>query len=134
MKLGEQQELFMRQLPRLIDSAHELGYEIRGGSLFRDPRLHGQHGFPSIMAWLEQNYPDVAAAAESAGYRDYGSRTSRHKAKCAIDLNLRERDGGMVTTTDGHAVLGAWWENQHPMCRWGGRYNDGNHYEILEWR
>ena len=25
------QELFMRLLPRLIDKAHELGFEIRGG-------------------------------------------------------------------------------------------------------
>lgn len=31
----------MRLLPRLIDKAHELGFEIRGGDLFRDPRLHG---------------------------------------------------------------------------------------------
>lgn len=44
MKLGEKQELFMRLLPRLIDKAHELGFEIRGGDLFRDPRVHGQMG------------------------------------------------------------------------------------------
>lgn len=42
MKLGEKQELFMCLLPRLIDKAHELGFEIRGGDLFRDPRVHGQ--------------------------------------------------------------------------------------------
>jgi len=134
MKLGERQELFMRLLPRLIDKAHEMGFFIRGGSLFRDPRLHGAHGYPTIMAWLEQNYPDVADAAEAAGYRDYGSRVSLHKDKCAIDLNLRHAGGNMVTTTDEHAPLGAWWEAQHPYCRWGGRYNDGNHYELLQWR
>lgn len=30
MTLGDKQELFMRLLPRLIDKAHELGFEIRG--------------------------------------------------------------------------------------------------------
>lgn len=41
MRLGAKQELFMRLLPALICKAHELGFEIRGGDLFRDPRVHG---------------------------------------------------------------------------------------------
>ena len=124
----------MRLLPRLIDKAHELGFEIRGGSLLRDERLHGKKGFPDIMTWLETNHPEVAAEAETAGYKAYGSRVSLHKDKCAIDLNLRFADGDMVYRTDDHAQLGQWWEEQHAMCRWGGRFNDGNHYELLEWR
>ena len=125
----------MRLVPRLIDKALELGFEIRGGSLFRDPRLHGRIGHPDIMTWLEANAPDIHAAAEEAGYRGYGSRNSEHKNKCAIDLNLRRPPSeNMEWSTDSHAELGSWWEAQHPMCRWGGRYNDGNHYEFLEWR
>lgn len=112
MTLGERQEAFMRLVPRLIDKAHELGFEVRGGDLFRDPRAFGELG---------EEGP-------------YGSDTSEHKNKCAIDLNLRKPGHGMVTKTEGHAELGAWWEQQHPFCRWGGRYNDGNHYEFLEWR
>ena len=130
MGLGADQELFMRLLPRLIDYAHELGFEIRGGSLFRDPRLHGSLGFPDIMTWLEQNFPAAHAAAEVAGYRGYGSRNSNHKNKCAVDLNLRRQGGAMVWSTDEHAELGLWWEEQNPKCRWGGRFNDGNHYEL----
>ncbi len=108
MRLGEKQELFMRLLPRLIDKAHELGFKIRGGDLFRDPRVHGKVG-------------------EKVGY---GKRRSRHKSKCAIDLNLF-LDGKFVTTTEGHRELGEWWEEQHELCRWGGHYDDGNHYEII---
>lgn len=113
MTLGEKQELFMRLLPRLIDKAHELGFQIRGGDLFRDPRAHGEYG-------------------EALG--PYGKPNSNHKLKCAIDLNLRHPEHGMVWSTEGHRELGIWWEEQHPLCRWGGRYNDGNHYELVEWR
>jgi hypothetical protein len=109
MKLGERQELFMRLLPRLIDKAHELGFEIRGGDLFRDPRVHGQFG------------EKIA----------YGHSKSNHKLKCAIDLNLF-KDGQYLATTDDHEELGTWWDELHDQTRWGGHFNDGNHYEVLQ--
>ena len=96
MKLGEKQELFMRLLPRLIDKAHELGFEIRGGDLFRDPRAHGQMNVK----------------------QGYGAPNSCHKLKLAIDLNLF-KDGAFIQTTEGHRELGEWWEQQHELCRWG---------------
>lgn len=113
MNLGEKQELFMRLLPRLIDKAHELGFEIRGGDLYRDPRLHGVVG-------------------EKKGY---GHSKSCHKIKLAIDLNLFkdvDNDGDMdfLEKTEFHRPLGEWWEKQHPLARWGGRFNDGNHYSL----
>ena len=107
MRLGEKQELFMRLLPRLIDKAHELGFELRGGDLFRDPRVHGPIGVKM----------------------GYGHPKSGHKNKLAIDLNLF-KDGKFLSTTEDHRVLGEWWEQQHELCRWGGRFNDGNHYSL----
>lgn len=107
MKLGKKQELFMRLLPRLIDKAHELGFEIRGGDLFRDPRTNGENGVK----------------------KGYGASNSRHKLKIAIDLNLF-KDGVFMQKTSDHEELGQWWEAQHELCRWGGRFNDGNHYEL----
>ena len=109
MKLGKKQELFMRLLPRLIDKAHELGFEIRGGDLFRDPRAHEKMGVKG----------------------PYGSTNSKHKLKCAIDLNIF-KDGKFIRTTKGHKELGEWWEEQHLLCQWGGNFGkkDGNHYEI----
>lgn len=97
----------MRLLPRLIDKAHEMGFEIRGGDLFRDPRVHGQMGEK----------------------KSYSSANSNHKLKCAIDLNLF-KDGKFLQATADHKELGEWWEQQHELCRWGGRFNDGNHYEL----
>jgi hypothetical protein len=107
MTLGKKQELFMRLLPRLIDKAHSLGYEIRGGDLFRDPRVHGDIGVKD----------------------GYGSRNSCHKLKLAIDLNLF-KEGVFCATTESHKELGEWWKKQNDLCRWGGDFNDGNHYSL----
>lgn len=108
LTLGQKQELFMRLLPRLIDYAHGLGFELRGGDLFRDPRVHGQIG-------------------ERKGY---GHAKSGHKLKLAIDLNLFWQ-GQYLSDSESHRPLGEWWEKQHPLCRWGGRFSDGNHYSLF---
>ena len=109
MSLGQKQELFMRLLPLLLIKALQLGYDMRGGDLFRDPRVHG-------------------AAGESLGY---GHRNSCHKLKLAIDLNLF-LGGIFLQETEDHRELGEWWEQQHELCRWGGRFKrpDGNHYSL----
>lgn len=106
---GEAQRLFMRLLPRLIDYIHEQGYECTGGDLFRDPRVFGEVG-------------------ERLGY---GHPKSVHKLKMAIDINLF-KDGAYLSKTEDHEPIGTWWEKQHELCRWGGRFEDGNHYS-LEW-
>lgn len=97
----------MRLLPRLLDHVHSLGFEIRGGDLFRDPRVFG-------------------AVGERKGY---GHPKSAHKLKLAIDLNLFWK-GQFLTDSESHRPIGEWWEAQHPLCRWGGRFSDGNHYSI----
>ena len=107
MKLGDKQKLFARLLPRLIDKAYELGYEVTLGDAFRDPRSHGKLG-------------DRIA---------YGARFSCHKMRLAIDLNLF-KDGEYLTSSDDHRILGEWWEQQHEFCCAGFRFNDGNHYSM----
>lgn len=54
---------------------------------------------------------------------------SLHPDRLAIDLNLF-KDGQYLTSTEAHRELGEWWEQLHPLCRWGGRFNDGNHYSL----
>ena len=108
-QLGKRQELFMWLLPRLIDEIHNRGYEVRGGDLFRDPRVHG-------------------AVGEKKGY---GYSKSRHKSKCAIDLNLF-KDGVYLTKTEDHKPFGDFWKSLDPLCEWGGDFGnkDGNHYQV----
>lgn len=104
MSLRAKQSDFARALPRLLDQAHTMGYEVTLGDAYRDPRVFGQLG-------------------ERKGY---GARWSAHKQRLAIDLNLF-RDGKYLSGTKDHRPLGEWWESQGGI--WGGRFNDGNHYQ-----
>lgn len=54
---------------------------------------------------------------------------SNHYIRLAIDLNLF-KDGKYQTDTEAHRPLGEYWESLHPLCRWGGRFRDGNHYSL----
>lgn len=102
MRLGKKQELFCRLLPRLFDYAHSLGYDLRMG--------RGR----------------VSKAANEA---DGGHERSTHLYGLAMDLNLF-RDGVFLTETSDHELLGVFWESLHPLCRWGGWWDDGNHYSL----
>ena len=103
--LRDKQVEFARMVPRLIDKAFELGYEVTLGDAYRDPRVFGVMG-------------------ESKGY---GNAKSCHKSRLAIDLNLF-LDGALLTTTAGHLPLGVFWESIGGS--WGGRFNDANHYSL----
>ena len=127
MRLGEKQELFMRLLPRLIDKAHELGFEIRGGELQRSEeaaRWNAEH-----CRVCKRTKPRHAPNGHQ--FRAIGIVESLHRKKLAIDLNLF-RGELFLTQTDDHRELGEFWESLHPLCRWGGRFSnpDGCHYAI----
>jgi hypothetical protein len=113
MSLSATQIEFTRLVPRLIDKAFELGYAATLGDAYRDPRVHGALGVKL----------------------GYGHAKSGHKQRLAIDLNLfKDLDGDgdldFAERTEAHQALGEWWEKQHPLARWGGRFQDGNHYSF----
>lgn len=103
--LGQKQQRFTRMVARLLDKAHDLGFEVTLGDAYRDPRVHGAMGVK----------------------QGYGHPRSSHKQRLAIDLNLF-RDGAFLQSSDDHRPLGEWWESQGGA--WGGRFNDGNHYSL----
>lgn len=107
MTLGQKQRLFTKMVARLIDKAYEMGYELTFADAYRDPKLHGVIGVKL----------------------GYGHARSCHKVRLAVDFNLF-KDGAFLQTTEDHKALGEWWEKQHELCRWGGRFNDGNHYSF----
>lgn len=57
---------------------------------------------------------------------------SNHYIRLAIDINLFTKEGTYLTDTEFHKPFGEYWESLHSLCRWGGRFKDGNHYS-LEW-
>jgi hypothetical protein len=107
VKLGKKQELFSYHAALLVLKAVEMGYGVRSGDAFRDPRVHGEIG-------------------EKVGY---GHKNSAHKLKLARDLYLT-RHGVYLQNTEDYRELGEWWEKQHPLARWGGRFADGNHFSF----
>jgi hypothetical protein len=104
LTLGEQQRLFGRLLGPLLIRIYLEGYEVSVDWAYRPP--------------------EVAAYYASIGV---GIRSSLHTIKLAIDLNLF-KDGVWLRDTEAHRPFGEWWERQHSLCRWGGRWGDGNHY------
>lgn len=106
MTLREQQSLFVKLVGQLIAHAYESGYELTFGEAWRTP---------------EQAKINAASGK--------GISTSLHIDRLAVDLNLF-RNGEFLATTEAHRQLGEWWEKQHPLARWGGRFKDGNHYSL----
>ena len=101
MKLGVAQKLFAHLFVRLIDKAHEMGFQVVIGDVHRSIEEATRLGFPN----------------------------SNHTRCLAGDINLF-KDGVYLTKTEDHRELGEWWEQQHELCRWGGRFGDGNHYSL----
>ena len=106
MTLREKQSLFASLVAPLIQHAIASGYEVTLGEALRSP--------------------EEALRLSKLGT---GIALSLHRLKLAIDLNLF-KDGVYLTSTAAHRPLGEWWEAQHPLCRWGGRFKDGNHYSL----
>ena len=102
MTLGEKQRLFALFVGKLIFQAYGMGYEVTLGDAHRSVEEATRLGKPNSL----------------------------HTKRLAIDLNLF-RDGVYLTATDDHAPLGTWWEQQHALASWGGRFGDGNHYSFM---
>jgi hypothetical protein len=106
MRLGSKQELFSQLLPRLLDEAHRLGYQVRLKELLRTPEM-----------------------AEIYAEQGKGIANSLHCKGLALDFILF-RDGQPLWASLDYEELGEFWEGVHPLCRWGGRFNDGCHFSL----
>jgi D-alanyl-D-alanine carboxypeptidase-like protein len=105
-ELGEKQRLFAKLVGDLLQHIYLEGYEC-------------------TLDWVYRP-PEVAQYYASLGI---GIRNSLHILKLAIDLNLFRNDV-WLRSSDEHRPIGEWWEKQHILCRWGGRWGDGNHYSL----
>ena len=101
MTLREKQSLFVVLVAKLILHAQEQGYELTFGEAWRSPHEAARQGFEKSL----------------------------HCSRLAIDLNLFI-DGVYQPGTEAYRELGGWWEEQHELCRWGGRFRDGNHFSL----
>jgi len=106
MNLRQQQNMFVMLVGKLIEFAYQAGYELSFGEAYRTPQQ----------------------ASWNAAHK-VGISRSLHTERLAIDFNLFKGDKYLGETND-HLPLGEFWEKLHPLCRWGGRFGDGNHYSM----
>lgn len=106
MTLRAKQSLFARLVAALIARAYTLGYEVTLGEAWRTP--------------------EQAALNAKKGI---GIKNSVHIVRLAIDLNLF-KNGSWLKASEQYQPLGEWWEQQNELCRWGGRFGDGNHFSF----
>jgi hypothetical protein len=107
MRLSQKQRLFSKLISELIIWAYENDMEVTLGDAYRSPRVFGMLGT----------------------FKGYGHRSSSHKIRLALDLNLFLDDDYTGVTKD-YTALGEKWESMHVLCRWGGHFNDGNHFSF----
>lgn len=109
MSLGNKQREFTLCISKLIAFAYEKGYELTLGDAYRDPRVHGEYGEK----------------------KSYSAARSVHKQRLAFDFNLFV-DGQYITSGDhpAYIALGTHWESLHESARWGGRFQDANHFSF----
>ena len=105
MKLSDKQALFTDLISRLTLAVNGCdGWRIRDGDCYRDERC------------------------------DYGHPRSLHRKRLARDLVVDKRDAAgrwrWQTRTEAYEWIGEQWERMNPLCRWGGRFGDGNHFSI----
>jgi len=102
---SDKQWIFLKNVSALIHWVERRGYKLTGGDLYRDSRC------------------------------EYGSKSSLHRQRLAIDLNLFVNGEYQIQVTEEYLEVAKQWESM-PHCRSGVRFDDINHYEYsdAEWQ
>lgn len=131
--LRQKRNRFARLLAKLIIHMNNAGYEV---AIDEVKRTREQAALNTLSIETRKRVAKILADAGYHGLADaIGSSTSRgvlrstHIHGLAADLQIY-RNGVWLNKTEDHAPFGAYWETLAPDCRWGGRFNDGNHYSI----
>lgn len=106
MTLREKQEIFTRNVAKLIEFIFDSGYTCTLGEAART-----------------QEQADIYAA------RGIGSKNSLHLQRLAIDINIF-KDGQWLKKSDDYEFAGIFWLALHEDNTWGGSGNDGNHFSM----
>ena len=108
MTLGQKQELFAGLMAKLIIRAIAEGYKVRVGEVYR-------------TKYQAREYARLGI----------GIINSAHCNKLAVDMFIFMA-GKDWQDTETYRELGEWWEEQHPLCKWGGHFRnrDGRHFSL----
>lgn len=109
MKLSDKQAIFAKNVARLILYIFEKGYSCSLGEVFR-----------------------TQAQAEIYAKTGKGIKDSLHCKRLAIDINLFSPDGKYFPETKDYEPFGKYWETLDTNNVWGGKFADGNHFQMNE--
>ena len=103
MKLSTQQQIFTRNVAKLIVFANENCFELTFGEAHRTNEqqlIYVQTGKSKTM-------------------------NSNHLRRLAVDFNFF-KNGNLTYKWDDIKIVGDYWETLHPQNRWGGDWNKNN--------
>ena len=129
MILGKKQERFSRLIPKLINKAHELGFEVRLKELLRG-EIQAQHNADTCAVCGHNKNKHLLYPVPKHSFKPMGIKKSLHRDGLALDLVLF-REGIPLTDSEMYLELGEFWESLDILCAWGGRFNDGGHFSII---
>lgn len=112
MTLIERQKLFARLVATLIVYINSKSYTVTFGEAFR-----------------------TKEQAEIYFKKGMGIKNSLHCKRLAIDLNIFNPDGDLLSSKDELQLFGNFWEKLNPECRWGGNFKervDADHFELKD--
>jgi len=120
MRLRAKQSLFVHCLADLLTYAHLGGWEFTLGEA---------HVINPRKIWDEARVGEPIRVVRLTDAEHMNG--SLHYQRLAIDLNLFV-DGKYIRSGrhPAYVQLGTYWESLHPLCRWGGRFNDANHFSL----
>jgi len=108
------------------------GFEFTLGEGYRSPEQAAINSLTLIdrarvAAFIESKYPVLSEAIRVSVSR--GIKNSVHGKKLAQDLNLF-KNGDFLTKKEDYAPFGEWWKKQHILARWGGDFDDADHFSF----
>lgn len=133
LTLGQMRSIFTFNLSVLIPYAFSLGYEVRIAEAKRSDEQAeinaiGAAGRERVAKLIQAEFPLLADKILNNG-KAGGIRNTVHGDGLAVDIDLF-MNGVYLDRTGDHKVLGLYWEKLHLLNRWGGRFDDGNHYSM----
>lgn len=133
MSIGDKQRLFFNLFVQWSIWAIDQGYEFTWGEAFRtdeqaEINAIGYSGRENLARLIGLIFPELAKKIRN-NEKNKGIRNTLHEKRLALDLNAF-KDGVYLTKTEDWKELGEYWEKLHPLCRWGGRWGDGNHLSL----
>lgn len=137
MTLGDKQRLFSKCLSTFLVWLYAKNYEVTFGEVKRSDEQAainalGDSGRKALAAVLRMpQHGTLFAYLADAVDNNVGSgiKKTLHEDSLAVDLNLFV--GGVYRSlTEDYKEAGLFWESLNPLCVWGGRFGDGNHFSI----